>query len=422
MEPQRRRLSPLWRHRDFLVFWGGQSFSQIGSRISREGLPLAAVLTLGASPMMMGWMQVISALPVIFLGLVVGVFMDRFPRKPFLIFTDVTRFAFLLIIPLAAVTGWLHMWVLFLAAAVMSALDLVFTAAYESYLPGFVGRPLLVDANTKLSITESFAEIVGPGLAGVLVQLITAPMAVLLDSFSYLVSAVSIWSIGADEPSHAGRQASIHLRRDIRDGFRTIIHSPVLLSLTAASATSAIFSGIVFTMDVLFAIRTLHLGPALFGLTVTFGGVGAILGASLTQRLIRRFGFGTLLVTSAFLDGLCGWFIPLAHGPVWMATLYLIAAQLLGDLFGVMSGILMSSLRQAVTGDAVLGRVNSTVNLLSSTLSPAGSLLGAWIATVVNLRIAMAVGVAGITVSALWLVNPWILRVTDLPREDTQST
>ena len=405
--------SLLWGNKDFLVFWGGQSLSQIGSRMTREGIPLAAVITLGTSPMMMGWIQVISTLPVIFLGLIVGVLMDRLPRRPFLIITDLLRFLVLIIIPVAALTGWLHLWVLMVTSAIISTLSLVFTVAYESYLPNFVGRQLLVEANTKLSITDSFAEIIGPGLAGLLVQLITAPMAVLLDAFTYLFSALSILSIHHPETFYLNKVKPLHLRDGIREGWRAITDNPILFALMMAAATSSIFSGIVFTMDVLFAIRTLHLGAALFGLTVTFGGVGAIIGATFAQPLLRRFGYGLLLVMSALLNGVCAWLIPLAHDPVWMAALFLIGAQLFGDLFGVIYGVLESSLRQAVTRDEVLGRVNSTMNLLTAILSSLGSLLGGWIAMIYSLRIAMTVGVVGITISALWLLAKPILNIRE---------
>lgn len=415
MTVDRTSRSELWHHRDFLVFWSGQSLSQIGSRITREGLPLAAVLTLGAQPLMMGWLQVVSAVPVMVLGLVTGVAMDRFRRRPFLIATDVLRFAALLLVPIAALTGWLHMWVLFLSAAVTSILGMVFTSAYEAYLPNLVGRRFLFEANTKLFATESFAEIVGPALAGVLVQSITAPLAVLIDAFTYLISAFSVTLIKSREstPVQLGEHAKVSSA--IRQGLSAIFENEVLRALTLAAATSSLFSGIVFTMDVLFAIRTLHLGPALFGLTVTFGGIGAIVGSLIAESVTRRFGYGRLLVLSAVLDGVCSWLIPLAHGPVWLAAVFLMGAQLLGDLFGVLFGVLETTLRQAVTPDEVLGRVNSTINLLTATLNPVGALLGAWIASAYSLRAAMALGVGGITISALWLVRPSILRLQRLP-------
>lgn len=411
----RKARSSLWRNTDFLSFWVGQSISEIGSRITREGLPLAAVLTLGATPMMMGWLRVAAAVPVVLLGLIIGAYIDRFPRRPFMLFTDVLRFVFLLTIPVAAVTGHLGMWMLFVISALMGVLTLVFTVAYESYVPTLVGREGLVDGNTKLSITQSFAEIVGPGLAGTLVQTITAPIAILFDAISYLASAFCIWRIRAPEPSRASRGDKDHLWRDIEQGLRTVLHNRTLLALAATSATSALFGGIVFTMDVLYAIRTLHMSAALFGITVAFGGLGALIGAAACQPVVRRFGYGPVLVTAAFLDGLFSWLIPLAHGPVWVAALFLIGAQLTGDLFGVIFGVLQSSLRQAVTEDHVLGRVNSTINLLTSALSPIGAILGGWVATAFSLRIAMAVGAGGVTLAAFWLFMAPVIRLTSLP-------
>jgi MFS family permease len=413
--------SPLWRNLDFLKFWAGQSISEVGSRITREALPLAAVLTLGATPMMMGWLRVASAVPVVLLGLIVGAYIDRFPRRPFLIVTDALRCLILLTIPVAAVTKHLGMWMVISVSALMSIFTLTFTVAYESYIPTLVGRDRLVDGNTKLSITQSFAEIVGPGLAGTLVQTVTAPMAILLDALSYLVSAFCIWSIRKPESGRSGRHEARHLWNEIREGLHTVAHNRTLLALALTAATSALFSSIYYTMDVLFALRTLHMGPALFGLTVTFGGIGALIGATVCQPLSRRFGYGPVLVASALLYGLFNWLIPLAHGPAWFAALFLIGAQVLGDCFGVVFEVLESSLRQAVTADDVLGRVNASINLLTSVLGPIGALLGGWIATEFSLRAATAVGVGGVTLAALWLFLAPIAGMKSLPSTATLS-
>jgi MFS family permease len=375
------------------------------------------VLTLSATPMAMGWLRVASAIPVVVLGLVVGLLIDRFPRRPFLLVTDFLRAILLLTIPVAAITGQLNMGLLFVVTAVMAMLNLVFTVAYESYVPTLVGREWIVDGNAKLSVTQSFAEIVGPSLTGVLVQALTAPFAILLDALSYLASAFSIWRIRTPEPKRSSHMQHSPVWRDVLEGLRVIVRNRTLLALAATAATSALFSAIVFTMDTLYAIQTLHLSAALFGFTVTFGGVGALIGAAMAQPLVRRFGYGRVLVSAAFLEGVFNCLIPLASGSAWTAALFLIGAQLLGDLWGVVFGVLESSLRQAITDDRVLGRVNAGVNLLTSTLSPVGALLGGWVATVFGLRAAMAVGVGGMTVAACWLLTAPILRIRTLPAD-----
>jgi MFS family permease len=367
--------------------------------------------------MAMGWLRVASAIPVVVLGLVVGVLIDRFPRRPFLLVTDLLRAIFLLMIPVAAITSQLNMGLLLVVTAVMAMLNLVFTVAYESYVPTLVGREWIVDGNAKLSITQSFAEIVGPSLTGVLVQALTAPFAILLDALSYLASALSIWCIRTPEPKRSPGVHHSPVWRDVLEGLRVIGRNRTLMALATTAATSALFSGIVFTMDTLYAIQTLHLSAALFGLTVTFGGIGALIGAAVAQPLVRRFGYGRVMVSAAFLEGVFNCLIPLASGSAWTAALFLIGAQLLGDLWGVVFGVLESSLRQAITDDSVLGRVNAGVNLLTSTLSPVGAVLGGWVATVFGLRAAMALGVGGMTVAACWLLTAPILRVRSLPSD-----
>ncbi|WP_206922601.1 MFS transporter [Alicyclobacillus suci] len=408
----------LWRDKNFLALWLGQSVSTVGSRMTGEALPLAAVLTLHATPLQMGWLQFIAALPVLLIGMVIGAFVDRYARRPFLIGADYLRGFLLLIIPVAALIGHLALWMLFVIYPTLSLLNQIFNTAYQAYLPSFVGRHRLMDANTKLSITSSIAEIIGPGLAGSLVQLFSAPIAILLDALSYLFSAISIQGIRHVEMKRAvaftqrgWRTSSARLRREIIDGVRYIAHDKKLSALAVTAGISALFSGIIFNMDVLFAIQSLHLSAALFGLTVTFGGIGALIGAALCQRLVQSLGVGPVLVSTAFLNAICSWFIPLAHGDAWHAALFLMAAQLFGDLFGVIFEVLESTVRQILTEDAMLGRVNGTINLLMSALTPIGAVLGGVIATALSLRFAMTVGAAGMTLGAFALLIAPLWRI-----------
>lgn len=402
--PSIQPTSSLWRDRDFRSLWFGQSVSSIGGRITGEALPLAAVISLHATPLTVGWLQLVAAIPSILLGMWTGAWIDRKSRRGFLITTDLLRFILLLLIPALALVGQFHMWLLFAMYPILNLLTLMFTSAYESYVPALVGLSRVVDANAKLSITRSFAEIVGPGIAGLLVQALTAPIAILIDALSYLVSAFSMLRIKHQETIVDRAESSRPLWQDIREGIHYIAERRILVALTLTAAISSLFGGIVFTMDVLYAIRTLHLHAALFGFTVTFGGIGAIFGAWLCRRLARRIGYGQALFLAAILNGIFGWLIPIAHGPVWMAAIFLISAQLFGDFCGVIYDILESSLRQGVTDDHVLGRVNTTINLVSAGLSPIGALAGGYIATAFSLRVAMAVGVGGITVAAVPLL------------------
>ncbi|MCL6598363.1 MAG: MFS transporter [Alicyclobacillus macrosporangiidus] len=445
----------LLQNHDFLKLWGGQALSQIGSRLTREGLPLGAVLVLGASPVAMGWLEVVGTLPVTVLGLVTGALLDRLPRRPFLVATDLLRFLILMSIPLTAWFGHLSLWLLFVVKPLVDILSLVFNTAYQSYLPRLVGRHHLLDANAKLNLTRSFAEMTGPGLAGVLVQTLSMPVAIFLDALSYLVSALSVLWIRRRESSAASTrqtrsgetsaeaagglsseagqspaapaaqcQPPVPVGMDaraiaweIREGLRVVFRHPVLRALTLTVATSGFFQGILFSMDVLFALRILHLGPGLFGITVCCGGLGAMIGAAAVRRLGERHGFGRWLILSRFGFGAFNLLQPLAHGPAWMAAVFLMGAQVMGDGCGVISDTLETSLRQWTARDEELGRVNSVYNLLENILASVGAVAGGYIAAGFGLRAAIAVAAVGITLSAAWLFTAPIWRMKSPPAD-----
>jgi len=202
------RFSGLWRHPDFMKLWIGQTVSEFGSRITRDGLPLTAVIVLGATPAQMGLLVALSALPILILGLLAGVWVDRLRRRPIMIAMDVARMVLLLSIPAAALTGRLSMGLLYVVAAVSGVFTLFFDVAYRSVLPSLVERENVLEGNTKLATTDALAEIGGPALAGLLVQVISAPLAIFFDALSFLFSAVSLAMIRKPEPRPSANRAT----------------------------------------------------------------------------------------------------------------------------------------------------------------------------------------------------------------------
>lgn len=415
----------LWKNRDFVKLWVGQAVSQIGSRLTREGLPLGAVIALGASPIQMGWLEVVGTLPVTVLGLVTGALLDRMPRRPFLIATDVLRFAVLMAVPLTAWFGHLSMWLLFVVKPLVDVLTLVFNSAYQAYLPRLVERAQILRANSVLSMTRSFAEMTGPGLAGILVQWLNAPVAIFIDALTYLFSAAAVGLIRRQEPARpfaadpatptfgSAPPTQKHLLREIRDGLRVLRNHRILRAITLTAGTVSLFEGTYFSMDVLFAMRDLHLPAGLFGITVCFGGLGALVGAAVTPRLARRVGTGPWLVASGLLMGVFNLLMPSARGPAWEAALFLMGAQVLGDFCGVSYGAVETTVRQLSAPDEVLGRLTSVYNLLASVLFSVGAVLGGYAATWLGLRTALYFAAAGMGLAALWLLTAPILRIRE---------
>lgn len=234
---RRPHFAGLWRHADFLRFWAAQTISLFGSEITYLALPLLAALTLGASPAEMGILTAAGTLPYLAFGLVAGVWVDRLRRRSLMVAADVGRGLLLLSVPLAAWLGLLRVELLYAVAFFAGTLSLLFAAADSAYLPSLVRRDQLVEANGKLALSTALTEGAGPGLASLLVQALTAPVAILLDALSFGMSAALLSRIQTQE-SGSPRQTEVRrgVWREVGTGLRFVMGEPLLRSTTALSA------------------------------------------------------------------------------------------------------------------------------------------------------------------------------------------
>jgi len=394
------RTATLWRHPDFLKLWSGQTISEVGSRITRTALPLAAVLVLGATPAQMGLMTAVGAASTLLFGLLAGVCVDRMRRRPIMIASDLLRAAVLASIPLAASMHRLTMAQLYVVIALAGFFTVFFDVAYQSYLPSLVETQNLLEGNSKLAMSSATAEIAGPSITGVLVQLITAPMAILFDALSFLVSAFSIVLIRKREVLVRVLHKSDHPIA----GFRFVFSHPILRPLGYFSATAYFFMGFFGPLYTLYAIRDLHLGAAALGVAIGVGGVGNFIGAGLAPITIRRFGLGRTFIAAALILGGASVLVPLAHGPAPLPLLFLIVQQLVGDSAWPVFMINERTLRQTVAPGELLGRVNAAMQLLSAGMIPLGALVGGVLAGVAGTRTTLYISVIGVLLSSFWLI------------------
>jgi predicted MFS family arabinose efflux permease len=406
-------LGGLTRDRDFLKLWSGQAISKIGSTITSVGIPLTAAYVLKASPFQMGALTGLSGAGVLVFGLFAGAWADRLRRRPILIATDLARAALLGTIPLAAALHRLNMAHLYTVASLAGILTVLFDVSYQAYVPSLVNRENLVEANSKLALTESIADVTGPGLTGLLIKLITAPTAILLDAVSFLCSAVSVWLIRKPEPQPVPGLAP-HIRREIAEGLSASWCNPLLRALLQRAATGPFFLGFIGGQYFLFAVRDLHLTPVPLGIIVSVGGASNLFGALLAQRLVHRHGLGRNLIAAVWITAFAMLMIPLAHGSVALCTAFLIASQL-GDMAWPIYHINEISLRQAVTPDRLLGRVNSASHLLFQGAIAMGAFAGGAIADSIGIRQTMLMGTLGYTLSCLWLTFSPIRHLRELP-------
>ena len=390
------------RH-DFYKLWAGQTISEIGSRITREGLPLTAVLVLNATATQMGVLAAAGGAAVLLFSLAAGVIADRMRRRPLMIVADLGRAALLATIPLAAAFGAISFLQLLIVAVLTGILTVQFDVAYQSYLPAIVPREDLFEGNRRLSMSSATAEIAGPALTGILIKWITAPIAILLDAISFVFSAISIWAIRTSEPIlvPAPHESIWH---EASEGARTIANHPVLRALALRSISAFLAFGTFQTLYLLYAIRVLHFNTATLGILISLGGVSSMAGAYFSDRVTRKFGMGQTLVASALLSGVANLLVPLAAHDLHYAALCMGLAQLIGDAGFTIYFVNETTLRQQMVRDDLLGRVNAAMQLASRGVLPLGALLGGLLAGPLGISGALWVASAGVLASTLWLL------------------
>ncbi|MEP7290231.1 MAG: MFS transporter, partial [Chloroflexota bacterium] len=374
---------------DFLKLWAGQTVSEFGSHITGAGIPLIAVITLAASPAQMGILTAVASVPVLIFGLFAGVWVDRLRRRPILIAADLFRVALLLTIPAAALSGHLSIELLYLVIALMGVLGLVFRTAYHAYLPSLVEREQIVAANSRLSTSDSLAEIGGPALAGVLIQVISAPLAIIFDALTFIFSATAFSLIRKPEPKPSPRAEGRSMRHEIAEGVRVVAHDPVLRALAMGLGLRSFFGSFIGTLYFLYGIRDLGLTPSMVGISIAAGGIGALAGALLASRVQKRFGLGRTLVVALLVSGLFNLLIPLAGGSPALAAGLLIIGQIIGDAAMMVYGINSLSLVQIITPDRLLGRTNASFGFIAEGIAPVGALIAGALATGLGARVTL---------------------------------
>ncbi len=411
----RRRLRGLWRSADFRRIFASATITAFGAQVTNLALPLTAALLLSATPLEMGVLVALETLPFALVSLHAGVMLDRVRKLPVVIACGAGRGVALLSIPLAAWAGVLSIHQLFAVGFICGVQNVIGGAAYQVLLAQLAGRRRLVEANAKIALGETSAALVGPGLAGMLIQLLTAPFAIALDAVSFIASA---WMLkGVREPQDASTPVpSPGVGHEIMEGLRLVWHNRTLRSLAVLAGTWQLLHHMQIAVLILFATRELGLSAGAIGLVFMFGGAGCMLAAATAERLNARFGVGRVIIGALLLSA-AGWqFYALVRGTPTVATIMLGLSMLVFDFGAVLYGITYLSLRQAITPDRLLGRMTATMRFLTVASAPVGSLAGGAIATAIGLRATLwCVGVAGLVLAATAVWFSPVRRYRELP-------
>ena len=419
-----RRPGGLWRHRDFRNLWAAETISQFGSQVDDLALGLVAISVLDASAFEVAVYGTVNFLPFILFTLPAGVWVDRLPRKPILVIGDFGRFAALSTIPIAYVADVLTLWQLYAVAFLTGVFTVFFDVAYQSYLPSLVDRESIGEGNSKLEVSRSTAQLGGPGLGGVLVELITAPYAVLVDAVSFLASATLLLRIRKrEEPVIASTtDAKRSLWDELKEGLRFVLGNPNLRAQAGCTATSNLFFSVTFSIYLVYLVRELELPPAVIGLLFALGSVGSLLAAFTTTRISKRFGIGPTTIAATFLN--LPAMLSIALAPTGFPIPFLVAGGVVLGFVIVVYNITQVSYRQAICPPRLQGRMNSVMRFIVWGTIPIGTLAGGALGSVVGLRETLVVGAIGSGASFLWiLLSPQRhLREMPEPIEDEPRT
>ncbi len=407
------RFDGLWRHPDFVRLWAGQTVSIFGSYIGNTALRFGAILVLDARAYEMALLVAAGIVPELITGPLIGVWVDRLRRRPIMIAADLGRAALLASIPAAYALDALTIGQMYVVAFLTGVLSMSFNVAYRSYLPSLVRRDELLEGNSKLSASESVAEVGAFGIAGWLVQALTAPFAILIDAVSFIGSALFVGMIRKDETPPA-RDQRTGMLREAAEGIRTIANNSILRATTIAESIAHFAFGMFGAGYALYGIRVLDLQPGVVSMVAAVGGVSSFVGALVAGRAARRLGTGPAMVTGAAFMGASMLLVPLAHGPALVAAAFLMAQQL-GDGGYVVYDINQVSTRQAITADRLLGRVNSGVDICAHGAMLVGVLTFGLLGETVGLRTSLAVAAAVMLFAAVWLAVSPVARLREVP-------
>lgn len=410
----------VWRSPAYVRLWTASVISSLGSAVTRLALPLLAALTLHATPAQMGFLVAAETTPILLFGLLVGVWVDRRAKRPVMIATDIGRGILLVLVPLAAWLGLLRIEVLLVIAFLVGTLEVFFEIASQSYLPVILQGDDLTEGNARLHTGWGIAEIGGPGLAGWLTQLFTAPIAILTDAVSYALSALLLAGIRVPEPSRAAvpGEAPTQFWHELLEGLRLVARDPLLRATALATGAWNLFDGARTAVLVLFLTRTLAIPASGVGAIFTAAAAGYLLGSLLPERVARRIGLGRAILLGIVLGAPCDLIIALATGSPPAAAAIAGAGFFLAGLTIPIYDVNQFSLRQATTPLRLQGRVNATMRTIIRGAVPLGALAGGLLAEPLGLRGVMLASTIGPLFAFLAIWFSPVRSLTSLPERE----
>jgi MFS family permease len=404
----------LLRERDFRRFWAGQTISLFGDQVTLLALPLVAVLALHANAAQMGYLGGAELIPNLLFSLHAGAWVDRRGRRrQMMLATDLGRAALLATIPIAYAFDVLTFAQLYVVGFLVGTLSVLFFVSYNTLFVALVPRERYLEANSVLNGSRALSYVGGPSVGGLLVQALSAPGALVVDAVSFVASALALKSISPVEPPTEKAE-----RGHLKAGIRYILGSPIVRASLLATATINFFNFVFWALFILYATRTLGVGPGALGLVLGAASVGGVIGSIVTGRISRRIGVGPAFILGCVLFPAPLVLVPLAGGGHWRILAFLFAAEALSG-FGVMIlDITAGSIKAALVPDRLRARVTGAYMVVNYGVRPVGALLGGALGTWIGLRPTLWIATVGAIAGVLWLIGSPFLQLRDLPEAD----
>jgi MFS family permease len=398
--------------------WGSIAVSLMGTQVSLLALPLTALVALDATPTQVALLAAAGTAPFLVIGLPAGVWVDRWPHRTVMVATDVLRGVLLATVPVAWACGVLSLGQLYAVAFAVGALSVFFDVASLTVLPALVPRRAIPAANGRLEAARAVAQTSGPGLGGVLVQVLTAPLAVVVDAVSYLASAALLRGLPRT-PAAASATHREPLVAQVASGLAYCVRHRFIRPLALGAAWMNLWVEAFLAVLVTYAVRDLDLAAATVGVVLAGSNIGYLTGSLLVPALDRTWGVGPSIVLGAALQAglVLTTLATLGHPVVWLTLGLAISAAGTG-----IWNVNAVSLRQATTPTPMLARMNASNRFLIWGTMPLGAALGGVLAGWIGLADAVLVAAVAAPLSALPVLFSAVRAVFAMPADDTGDT
>jgi len=404
----------LWHHRDFTRFWFSDTVDQFGNQFSIFALPVLAVLSLNATSLDIGIITALAIAPYPLLGLFVGVWADRFRKRRIMVICNLGRMLTLASVPVAFVLKELSLTQLFAVALVAGVFSVFFDISYQAYLPILVDRKDLIEANQKLQLSASGAQVAGPGIAGFIYQVIGGAFTVAADAVGYLVSAVALLAVKKDEPLKVRKEGdpAPDFFAEMKEGLDVVLGNRYLRMIAGSTATSNFGTNMVQAVLVIFVLRDLHFTTSEYGVVLSIGALGFLAGVLVVNRLTARLGLGRTLALSITVPAA---FVLYPLALVGYPFLVLSAVSFVTGLSVPVYNVNQISLRQAITPDRLQGRMNATVRTVIWGTIPVGSLVGGLLGVEIGVVDTIYIGSAIAGLAGAWIALGPVIKLKKQP-------